>query len=151
MNNPFTALLKEKRAEDRRGHSTLDYIKAAETVLEENKILLDMSDEDDGVDGKVDLDYGDRQRLFGDHGEKIKDILDGDREDREAGELQQSRMGVPLWKDDTSLDDDVDMDVEPALDFGDYNQQPVLRMLYQAFKSGGECSYFKNSPAAHTI
>lgn len=110
-----------------------------------------MSDDDDEVDGKVDFDYGDRQRLFGDQGEDIKDILDGDREDREAGELQQSRKGVPLWKDHVSRDDDVDMDAEPALDFEDYNQQPVLRILYQAFKSGGECSYFRMSPAAHTI
>lgn len=143
-------MLQEKRAEDRRGHSTLDYIKAAETVLEKNKILLEMSDEDDEVDGKVDFDYGDRQ-LFGDQGGEIKGIVDGDREDRQAGELQQSRKGVPLWKDHVSRDDEVDMDAEPALDFGDHSQQPALRMLYQAFKSGGECSYFRISIAAHTI
>ncbi|KAE9411422.1 hypothetical protein BT96DRAFT_11728 [Gymnopus androsaceus JB14] len=43
-----------------------------------------------------------------------------------------------LWKDDASPDDDVAMNAEPALDFGDYRQQPVLRMLYEAFNSADE-------------
>lgn len=107
-------------------------------MLAKNKLLLEMDDEDDGASNetKVDLDDGDRQRLFGDQGEEIKDILDGDREDREAEE--QYRTGVPLWKDDASPDDDVAMNAEPALDFGDYRQQPVLRMLYEAFNSAGK-------------
>ncbi|KAF9070545.1 hypothetical protein BDP27DRAFT_1323448 [Rhodocollybia butyracea] len=146
--DPFTALLKEKRDEEKSGRSAFHYSKAAEIA---SQIPLETDDEDDLDDSaspskasasleledlKVDLDEGDRKRLFGDQGEEIKVILDKDQEKREADELQQSRVGASFWREnDDDNDVDVDMDVELAMDFGKYSQQPVLCLLYNAFKS----------------
>ncbi|KIK67368.1 hypothetical protein GYMLUDRAFT_867397 [Collybiopsis luxurians FD-317 M1] len=153
--NPFLALLKEKRDEERSGRSTMDYIKAAEIALAKDRMLLEMDDEDgdDGLSGpseyqqansgkeadeiKVDLDDRDRERLFGDQGAQIKGILDDDRENREADERLQSRVGVPFWKRNAGNDDAV-TSAKPALDFGNYANQPILSMLHKAFELADE-------------
>ncbi|KAJ4467947.1 hypothetical protein C8J55DRAFT_608843 [Lentinula edodes] len=152
--NPFTALLKEKREDDRSGRSDLEFIKAAENMLPKSQMLLEM-DEEDGYDSfetpsqktaawlgrevddmKVDLDDGNRRRLFGEQSEGIKDILDGEQKNLQADERRKIEIGVRFWRDNTSsAGDDVDMDVEPTLDFGEHTKSPVLRKLYNALKS----------------
>ncbi|KAJ3856224.1 hypothetical protein EV368DRAFT_78907 [Lentinula lateritia] len=151
--NPFTALLKEKREDDRSGRSDLEFIKAAENILPKSQMLLEM-DEEDGYDSsetpsqktstwlgrevddmKVDLDDGNRRRLFGEQGEGIKDILDGEQKNLQADERRKIEVGVRFWRDNTSAGDDVDMEVEPTLDFGEHTKSPVLRKLYNALKS----------------
>ncbi|KAJ3927762.1 MAG: hypothetical protein NXY57DRAFT_1024071 [Lentinula lateritia] len=152
--NPFTALLKEKREDDRSGRSDLEFIKAAENILPKSQMLLEM-DEEDGYDSfetpsqktaawlgrevddmKADLDDGNRRRLFGEQSEGIKDILDGEQKNLQADVRRQIEVGVRFWRDKTSsAGDDVDMDVEPTLDFGEYIKSPVLRKLYNALKS----------------
>ncbi|KAJ4483356.1 hypothetical protein J3R30DRAFT_1767683 [Lentinula aciculospora] len=151
--NPFIALLKEKREEERSGRSDLDYIKAAATILPKSQLLLEMNEEDEyddfgspsqktaasmgrEVDGmRVVVDDDDRQ-LFGDQSEDIKDILDGERKNIRAEERRQIEVGVQFWRDDTSsIGDDVVMDVETTLDFGEYNKIPVLRRLHDALKA----------------
>ncbi|KAF5393439.1 hypothetical protein D9757_000631 [Collybiopsis confluens] len=151
--NPFLALLKEKREEEGAGRSTIDYIKAAETALSIEYMLLEMDDDEDETPGepsmpqrsnendtddmKVVLDDGDRERLFGHQGDQIKDILDGDKENRKADEFQQSRIGVAFWSRD-HIDDDAVTNDETPLDFGDYCQQPILAMLHSALQSTGK-------------
>ncbi|KAJ3790804.1 hypothetical protein GGU10DRAFT_383024 [Lentinula aff. detonsa] len=151
--NPFFALLKEKREEERNGRSDADFLKAAESILPKSKMLLDLDDDEDVSFGspsqktaaflekethEMNADFGDvdRRRLFGDQSEGIKNILDGDRKIIKADEHRKNEAGVQFWRDDaTPADDDVDMDVEPTLDFGDYTRFPVLCKLHDALES----------------
>ncbi|KAJ3829134.1 hypothetical protein F5880DRAFT_1607894 [Lentinula raphanica] len=152
--NPIAALVKETREEKRSGRGEIDFLKAAQRVLPEDQGLLDLDDEDDldslgspsqkrsflsgnEIDAlRADLAAGDRRRLFGDQSEGIKNILDSDSRIIKAEERRNIEVGVQFWTDDAlSVDEDVDMDVEPTLDFGDCSQFPVLRQLHHALNS----------------
>nr|GAT60526.1 predicted protein [Mycena chlorophos] len=158
--DPFAALLKEKRNAVRRGVDDQALLRA-EQIIRSGSPLTDMTDDEDGDDvdwtdenaarnaviaqaassddfdeGRLDamaVNDNDRLRLLGDkRGKEVAQILGNDRARREAAKGKQKVIGVPLWQaGDSSMETDVVIPVWAA----EAHDSPALALLRTSFQN----------------
>lgn len=156
--NPLEALLREKKAAEKRGNGSAAF-QRAENALRAH-VTFDMGPEDLGLAdedaawqaiqecaqrqssspvlgplGDV-VHLGERETLIlgAEAGAKIEQILVSDKNSSKKS-LKEKAFGVPLWHD--TGDDRMDVDGEYIVSFGDSSNHPVLALLQHLSVIGG--------------
>jgi hypothetical protein len=160
--NPLEALLREKKAAEKRGDGSAAFLRAEDALQAHISSDTDLEDDlnlaDEGAAWQAiqehaqrkssspilepledDVFMGEREtKILGrEAGEKIEKILVSDKNSKiPKGKV----VGVPLWQEGVG-DDGMDVDEEYNVSFGDASNHPVLALLQHLGKIGGKCIY----------
>ncbi|KAG1732199.1 uncharacterized protein EDB91DRAFT_1152137 [Suillus paluster] len=151
--NPLEALLREKKAAEKRGNGSAAFQRAEDALHArissdvDAEVDLNLADENAAwqaiqdhakrkssspVHGSSEDDVfmGEREtKILGQEaGEKIKKILISDRDSESKKPMKEKALGVPFWQEGAG-DDRMDVDEEYIVNFGDGSNHPVLALL----------------------
>jgi hypothetical protein len=155
--NPLEALLREKKAAEKRGDGSAAFLRAEDALQAHISSDTDLEDDlnlaDEGAAWQAiqehaqrkssspilepledDVFMGEREtKILGrEAGEKIEKILVSDKNSKiPKGKV----VGVPLWQEGVG-DDGMDVDEEYNVSFGDASNHPVLALLQHLGKIG---------------
>lgn len=160
--NPLEALLREKKAAEKRGNGSAAFLRAEDALQAHMSSDADLTDDlnlaDEGAAWQAiqehaqrksgspileplegDVFMGDREtKILGrEAGEKIEKILVSDK--NSESKMPKGKVeGVPLWQEGTD-DDRMVVDEEHNVSFGDASNHPVLALLQNLGGIGGTC------------
>lgn len=157
--NPLEALLREKKAADKRGNGSAAFQRAEDALRARVSFGaspedLSLADEDAAwqaiqecaqrqssspILGPLDdVVLGEREThiLGSEAGVKIERILVSDKNNENKKPIKEKALGVPLWHEDAD-DDRMDFDGEYVANFGDDSNHPVLALLQHLNGIGG--------------
>jgi hypothetical protein len=157
--NPLEALLREKKAADKRGNGSAAFQRAEDALRARVSFGaspedLSLADEDAAwqaiqecaqrqssspmLGPLDDVVLGEREThiLGSEAGVKIERILVSDKNNENKKPIKEKALGVPLWHEDAD-DDRMDVDGEYVANFGEGSNHPVLALLQHLNGIGG--------------
>ncbi|KAG2079023.1 hypothetical protein BDR04DRAFT_1226172 [Suillus decipiens] len=137
--NPLEALLREKKAAEKRGNGNAAFLRAEDAlqahISSDADLERDSNLADEGAAWQAIQDHVQRKSsspnlepLEGEVGEKIEKILVGDK-NSESKKPKEKVVGVPLWQEGAGDDGMVIDKEEYNVSFGDASNHPVLALL----------------------
>ncbi|KAG0707313.1 hypothetical protein DFH29DRAFT_23660 [Suillus ampliporus] len=163
--NPLEALLREKKAAEKRGNGSAAFQRAEDALQAHISSDVDVGDDLNLADENAawqaiqeraqrkssspihrppedDVFMGEREtKILGrEAGEKIEKILISDRNSDRKKPMKEKAFSVPFWQEGAG-GDGMDVDREYLVSFGDGSNHPVLALLQHLSGIGGTCIY----------